>query len=735
MIDKKDIPSYVRRCYDRARTSMQLNRAAYNERLKAYASDMWLATEKTARIADNRPMLVENRLKPAVDQIEGDIRLNPPGPQCLPVGELHDDAADPDIIAGMIRECEYRSHADTAYSTAGKYAAAGGEAYIELCTEYVGDRSLEQQLRIDSVEDPSVVFFDPDARRANREDAMWAGKLRKYSKEEYEARFGKDRRALQPQLMQAARGWIADAIGLDSNMAGVNEWTGVGRGPFFVCEFHMIEEKRIKLRMYSDGVTRYDNEDVPKGVTRRDGDEYEREVPQRTIHKYLVDAFETLEETEWLGRLIPLFPVLGPEIYIDGVLHRLSLISGAIDSNRALNYTITTAVEFVGNMSKAPWMGPEGTFDSPKWKDANRKIYDFLEWRPVYATNENGEQTLLPPPQKNVYEAAIQWVIALATYFRDAVKGVTSVYDPTLGHAPADQSGTAIQKLQSQSSVNNFSYADNLHRAIEIMYGEICYLLPILYDKEQAIQIVRPDTKPESVQINQIFSDARPKQKGEKANNLSLGEYSVRVTAGPNFKTRQQQAIQSITDVVKAIPQITQNPAAAAQLIRMIGEGNPQVEAIADLISPAPDSEITPAQMQAKIVTLGQQNQALTVGLQQLKMQIASKQPDIDARKWEKAIDSLTKLAVAEVTASADADQNEADRIQDALGKLLDMGQQQNSQSSQQQSDQSMQQGQQQHEAGMQQSQQQAAQQSQATDQAHQAAMAQQAQQSQETVQ
>ena len=713
-IARKDLPSFVRHCYDRARKSNMRNREAQRLRLKAYVGDMWLEEEKASRRNTDRPYLVENRCKPAVDQIEGDVRINPPGPKVLPVG-TGPDSADPDIMEGLIREVEYRSHAETAYATAIKYSAAGGEAYIELETEWTDDRSFNQRLVIKSVEDPSVVFFDTEARMANRQDARWAGKLRKYSKEEYEDLFGK-KRVLQDSWVQNAKGWIADAMGGDSNMSGVNEWTGSGKGPFYVSEFYLVEEHRVKLRMYDNGVCYYDDEEKPDEAEPRKGDEWVREVPRRKIRKYVVDAFEVLDDTEWMGRLIPLFPVLGPEVYIDGELHRLSLISGAIDSNRGLNYVVSTTTEIVGVMSRAPWIGAKGQFEDPAWRTANKELHPYLEYTPVHAVDENGTQVLLPPPQRNMYEASIQWLVMLAGYFRDAIKGVTSIYDPSLGQQKSDQSGKAIEQLRSESSVGNFSYADNLHRAIEIIYDEMCYIFPKIYDGPTVVTIVKADSEHETAEINQIFTEGEQGERGEgkKANTITFGEYSARVTVGPNEPTRLMREMDVLLQYLKAVPQAAAIPAFSAQLLRVIAQGDPKIEALADMIAPQDSTQVNPQQFQA----LQAKNQQLMQVLQQAHMEKLAKLPELEERKWEKAIDALTKLRVAEITASKDTDNQNADREAASMEHVLGMAHETALAHSQQA-----------HQQSLQESQQQAAAQGQATDQAHQMSMAEQAQQ------
>lgn len=706
-IDRKNLPSFVRKAYQAAKKANRPQREAEVERLKFWAGGelQWRPEEIRRRVAQGRPVITENKCKPAVDQIEGDIRLNPPGPQVHPVGGGSDgDTAD--IMEGLIREVEYRCDAKTAYSTAGKYSAASGYAVLELGTEYEGDRSFAQRMTISSVEDPAAVFFDPTARMANRQDAMWAGKLRMYSKEDYVAMFGKSRKVLEPAGVQNAMGWIMDALGVSGSMAELNEWTGAGQGPFFVCEWYQVEMKPTKLRLFSDHIARFDDEAVPKGVRQMDGEENVRSVGRRTIKKFVVDAMEVLDETDWLGSLIPLIPVLGPEVYIEGKLHRLSLIAPAIDSQRALNYVATTMTELAGMMPKSPWIGWKGQFDDPRWQTANSEMWAYLEIEPVFATNEVGQQTVLPAPQRNLWEAPIQWLLALAMHFSDAIKATTAIYDPSLGAQKGQQSGKAIEQLRSESNVGNFSYADNLHRAIGVMYKQMVEIFPQIYDGPRVVAIVKPDSQHEMVTINADFTSDGPKPK-----DITNGQFSARVTAGPSFQTRQEEAIAALTEFFKAAPQTLAIPGVAAKYLRMIGEGNPAVEGMADLLQPNADGEATPQQLQGQLQQMQQQNQQLTQVAQKLHEALATKQPELDVKKWIAELDAATKIRTAEITASKDLDKAAGEREASLLETHLNLAH-----------DAAQQAVQHEHETTQAQAQQQAAAQAQASDQAHAAA-------------
>src|ERR1035437_2122494 len=109
-----------------------------------------------------------------------------------------------------------------------------------MATDYVGERSLEQQIVIKPIEDPSVIFYDPDARRACREDSMWQGKIRVLSREQVEAEFGSNLKILNRSFIEKAAGWMAGAVGPGwrGDFPTTQTWTGRGGGPYYICEFY-----------------------------------------------------------------------------------------------------------------------------------------------------------------------------------------------------------------------------------------------------------------------------------------------------------------------------------------------------------------------------------------------------------------------------------------------------------------------------------------------------------------
>jgi hypothetical protein len=653
---------------------------------------MWDAAERSRRDAAHRPMLEINEIAPVIAQVETDIRLNPPGPICHPVSDGA-TAETADVIAGLIRQTEYASDGKQAYVSAGKYSAISGYGAIEWGTRYVDDNSLDQELHVIDNPDPTMWWFDPLAKGQNREDSLRAMKgPRILSREGYELEYGKKRKVLDRGFVGMLVGGAQNMFGWAGDQSSINTWTTNGKGPFWVAEFWLVEVKLRKKRMYTDNVMRFDAEakNLKPGVvpkTDQDGDasDYERMVPTRVCTKYVVDALEVLDETEFIDDHIPALAVLGPETYIDGKLYRGSLVEGMIDPSRALNYTATSMMEIAGKVPKAPFIGAKGQFDDVgddgvnKWATATTQDHAWLAYETVQVVDETtGRATFAPPPQRNMMEASIQWLLGLAAFFKDAIQAASAYSATSLGKRTADQSGEAIRALQAESNKGTFSYPDGVNSAVAMMYRRWIKIFPLLMDSARAATVIGADGENEQKLINQDF----PHPGGGKnddgtlktmRHDITIGRYSVRVDAGPSPEDRNSQAIGNLDGLFKAAPQLLQIPGVAARYARMLGSGNPKVDQIADLLPGGEGDTPNPAAMQGKLQQATQQIQLLQQALQKAGMEAAAKLPQVQANERSNVRDNLTRLAVAKVSASLDADDAQADREASLLETQLGM--------------------------------------------------------------
>lgn len=679
-LDDLTLPEYVRRCHEYYVTAMKdvLDTSTESRKMWLGGKHQWRDGEIASRTGENLPWISINLCKPAVDQIENEARNNPPGPEARPVGGGADkDGAD--ILEGIIREYEYRCNSPKHYITGLRYSCAGNYGVFELGTEFAGPRSMTQRLVTKEAPDPDCYFVDPDAREMCRQDAMWAGKLRVLSRDKVIEEFGDNLKILDRNLIDRAAGWMQSALGWRGNQASINLWTGggQGQGPYYVCEFYKVKTEREKLTLWTDGIGRYKDEMVPDGVTPMldaDGEPVGRMETRRYVKKYVVTALDIISETDWLGTIIPYFWILGPEMWVKGKLYRLSLIDGAMDSQRGLNYAATSAVEVVSTMTKAPFIGWQGQFDTPNaqgmnpWETSNTKRWAYMEVKPTYAINPStGMSELLATfPQRNQWEAPIGRLLELCQFFGERIKSATAIwFDPSQQKVSDNQSGEAIRALQQQTNIGTLNWQDTMRMAVSLSYQQAALIARKLYPKEMVVAIVRPDTEHEMQVINRDFGasgiDPETGKRG-KRNSITGGEYSVRVSAGASFKDRMDKALVQLMNLIPAAPQLTQVPGVLAQIIRMVGEGNPEMEAVADMLLPAGDDDLTPAQLQQQIIQLKASDEQKTALIQQMSQVIMSKLPELMAKEKINVRDNLTRLHVAEIAATKGADNAEADR-------------------------------------------------------------------------
>jgi len=694
--DDHDIPRMARRFLDRCQDHESDLRKQMKLRLEMYVGQglQWDEKERARRRAKRRPMIEINEIAPAIAQVETDIRLNPPGPICHPVG-AGADAETADVIAGVIRQTEYASDATQAYVAAGRHSAITGYGVIEYGTRYADEESLDQEIYVVPNPDPAMWWFDPLARGENREDALMALKGPVIlDREAYQLAYGKKRKVLDRGFLAAFKSWAGSAqsmFGWAGNYASMNTWTTGGQGPFWVAEFWRVTVELRKKRMYTDNIFRFDADAkrLPKGVAVKtdatgDQSEYERMVPVRTCTKYVIDACEELKKEEFIDGYIPALAILGPETYIDGKLHRGSLAAGMIGPNRALNFTATSMMEIAGKVPRAPFIGTKGQFEDigddgvNKWATATTEDHAWLAVEPVQMVDETtGRPTFAPLPQRNMMEASIQWLIALASFFKDAIQAASAYSATSLGKRTADQSGEAIRALQAESSKGTFSYPDGVNSGVAVMYQRWLRIFPKILDAPRAQTIIGADGQNEQKLINQDFphpsgqknADGKPKM---QRHDIALGRYSVRVDAGPSPQTKTQQAQGSMESLFKAAPGLLQIPGVAAAYLRMLGDGDPRTDQIADLLPGGAGDQPNAAQVQGQLQQAQQRIQQLTAGLQQMHQAMQAGLPKIEADKWIKLVDSLTKVEVARIAAKVDTAQTLADTFEHLTGLAHD---------------------------------------------------------------
>lgn len=520
------------------------NRTAWVEDMRfAMLADQWPEGVKRQRELDHRPCLTINRLPSFIRQVTNDARMNKPSIVCHPSG----DGATKHtalILNGLIRNIEYSSNADIAYDTAMDHAVGGGFGFFRITTQYAGDDAFDQDLMIERVANPLSVYGDHDSTSADSCDWVRAFVIENYS----EAEFKKKWPGAEPLDFKAAEANPSQAPWIQKDSIRAAEWWKREEVPVRIFQVDIgggspvvLTEARVKAL----------RETLPGMQIIGDRMSKTWKVTQR-----IINGSEVLETNAWAGRYIPLVPVYGAEVIIEGKRTLKSLTRDAKDAQRMLNYWRTTSTELVALTPKAPWVGKKGFANSTKgkWQSANTANHAYLEY--------DGDV----PPQRQGFEGPPAGALQEAMNAQDDMKSIMGIFDAGLGARSNETSGRAIMARQREGDVSTFNFVDNLNRAIRCAGRILVDMIPHVYTTQRIIRVIHEDGNNESVPINQPIPPGQPMpglpqhmqdqvEGMTRVYDLTAGKYDITCKSGPSFTTKREESATQMTEFVRAFPQ------------------------------------------------------------------------------------------------------------------------------------------------------------------------------------
>jgi hypothetical protein len=379
----------------------------------------------------------------------------------------------------------------------------------------------------------------------------------------------------------------------------------------------------------------------------------ERDIEEPVVHHYKLDGVEILEETIWVDDTIPIIPVFGDPLLVDGQRIYAGLIRHSKEEQMMLNVVKTSIIEMIAAAPKTPWIGPQGFVGDAKedWANANVTNKAYLEYQ---AFTDDGV-TPLPPPTRNIQEQPIQGMFQVMQSLENDIKATNSMYDPTMGNKMAnDQSGIAIKAIQTAGSIANYHFSDNLTRAMRLSGRKIIKIIPKLYSEKQVIRIIGADRKNSLVTINGTGAADEQNEKDEqgipKIYDLSAGEYDLAVDSGPSYQTQREQERAVLFELAGRDPQLM---AIAGDIMASLLD-SPIAKTLSERLEKAlpinlqpPKQGPDPQALQQQLTDYQQLCQKLTQQLQQ-ETQLADKVQASEQMRFQIAqLDNQTELMKA----------------------------------------------------------------------------------------
>lgn len=634
----------------------------------ALLGKQWPDDIRAKRMKEGRPCLTINRLPAFIKQVTNDARLSRPAITTKPVGGGADTKTSK-ILNDLIRNIESISSADIAYDTAMHFAATMGFGYWVIRTDYSAEDSFEQDIKIERVANPFSVYGDYESTSATSDDWNRSFITDMYTKEDFEKKWPG-----------------AQSMGFDAERNNDLGELWFDEGSLRVAEWWKREEVPIKILKLSDGAVMEEAQYLKiKNFCDVEGISVEGDRMGRSfkVIQRIISGKEVLETNDWAGKYIPIVPVYGDEVNVNGKRSLLSLVRFAKDPQRMFNYWRTTATELVALAPKAPFIGPVGSFatDAAKWQSANTDSHAYLEYDPI-----PGEA----PPQRQPFAGVPAGALQEALSASDDMKNIMGLHDASLGARSNETSGVAINARQREGDVSTFNFVDNRNRAIEHTGRIIVDLIPKVYNTARVLRCIKEDGSTYDVPVNQPVmkgnqgmppgglpgpmvdndgdgDDDRYEAVPEHVEglthvfDLTTGKYDVEVKSGPSFTTKREEAATQMMEFLRSFPQ-------AAPLIGDLLVNNldwPGADQVAERLkamlppqiqnknAPPPAVQQLQGQLQQQdqmakqaVGQLQVQLQQMAQQMQQLQQQLQDKQAEIALKDRElqiKSADAETK--------------------------------------------------------------------------------------------
>ncbi len=520
----------------------------------------WPRDLKKEREKNKRPALTINKTAGYVNLIVNDARQNKPSVSIKPTGdETSFKAAQ--IYEGLIRHIEYVSKAQTVYDESMQSAVEGGIGWWRVVSEYEGDDSFDQDIKIKPVRNQLSVYLDPDIEQLDGSDAMFGFVFNDLPRDEA---------MRQNPDVDFSVGPISNSLN------GPDTW--VKPDNVRIAEYyriHLIKDQLVYMEDDEKNSATFLRSDVPAKFRKqideaeKNGQEFKkRDVNRRELQWFKIVGDAIVARRKLKFKYIPLVRTVGIERIIDGKLVRRGHVRNLKDPQRMYNYNTSAQVEYGATGTKSPWVGPKKAFEGNEdsWNRANVQNAAYLTYNHWDAETE---QPIPKPERMDPPGLAPAFIdgMKIADHEMDMASGQ---YAPQQGQPSNEKSGKAIAERQRQGDTTNYHFID--HQAIAVRYTGMIILdmVPHIYDTERVLQIrgkdgtqskirIKPDqqTALQQEKIKVAAQDSQDEaQTVEIMFNPKIGKYMVEADIGPAYSTQRQEAWNAFVQIVTGAPQL-----------------------------------------------------------------------------------------------------------------------------------------------------------------------------------
>ena len=485
-----------------------------------------------------RPRYTFDQCNPVIDNILGEMNKLDFAIKVVPAGG-GSTMKTAKTMAGLIRSIETKSLAKYTYADAAKAMVSTGLSGWRIRTAFRNNSSFHQDLLIEEIGNfRDRVWFDQGAVKPTMEDADECWILTSLAKDDYHTAFGADASGMS----------VSDDVEEEPYYDKKTDEVIVGE--------HLFKktEKQTLLLMSNNQVYKRDENFLKVQDELANAQIVpvkEREVDWVTVHQRFFDGSDWLSESKpTVFEMLPIIP-----LYANFKLSYNKIIYWAatekfMDPQRVLNYAESKKVaETALKPIAKTWV----TKDQAKSADVklamstqntNNDPIQFYDHAPEQAP------PFMPPSQQ-----PDMVLIETAASSKQYITEASGLFDANKGVGLAGQSSLTVEKLQDRGDTSNYKYNNVLERALNHTARVLGPAIPKVYDTQQEISIINPDSTQEVVTLKEVIKDD---QTGDivELNDLAKGSYAFSYEMGPAYASKQQATVEGMVSVGNIDPSI-----------------------------------------------------------------------------------------------------------------------------------------------------------------------------------
>lgn len=449
-------------------------------------------------------------------------------------------------------------------------AATGGFGCFRLTSMLVNEydpMDERQRIAIEPIYDPSrSVWFDPDAKKYDKSDAMWAFCMYSLSPEKYEAEYGK-----------------TPPASLDVTTMTSWEYDWFEPEVVYIAKYYEVRKESVDVISYRQPLTReiatYDSdqiEDIQDELAIAGFEEVaRRSVKRRRVYVSVVDGQNFLEKPRRIpGEHIPLIPVYGKRWFIDDIERVEGHIAKAMDPQRLYNLQVSMLADTAAqDPGQIPIVGMEQIRGLERhWEARNKKRPAFLPLREV--KDKAGNIIAGATPAGYTQPAVMNQALAALLQQTSADIQEVTGGSQAMQQMPSNVAQETVNNLMNRSDMASFIYLDNMAKSLK-RAGEVWLSMAReVYGSDREVRVVNEDGTDDIALMNAHVVD---RQTGQVValNDLSTGRYDVTVDVGPSYTARRDATVSVLTNVLSTmLPNDPMRPAIQGIILDNIdGEG------------------------------------------------------------------------------------------------------------------------------------------------------------------